>query len=129
MRQFTALVVDDNATTRILLKHILSENFGCAVRMAGNGLEAIERLREELPDVVFLDVVMPGMNGVETLREMRSSFGELPVFVVSSSRDTDTVHAMVGMNVEGYFLKPIRLADVRERLKDFFAKLPAKAES
>jgi signal transduction histidine kinase/CheY-like chemotaxis protein len=81
------LVVDDDADMRGRLRAVL-ERDGWAVREAGNGAEALERVAEASPRVVLLDLTMPVMDGFEFLREMRSrpGCGEIPV-VVLSARD------------------------------------------
>jgi PAS domain S-box-containing protein len=65
-----ALVVDDVKDNREILQHMLTA-IGATVRTAGDGREALERVRERLPDVVFMDIRMPVMNGVDALAELR----------------------------------------------------------
>ena len=78
------LVIDDEEDSRILLKQYISD-CGCRVAEARNGPEAIEKARTLKPDLVTLDLMMPGMNGWETLRQFKADpeLTELPVVVVS----------------------------------------------
>jgi CheY-like chemotaxis protein len=66
-----ALVVDDVAENRELLRQML-ESIGCQVRVASSGEEALGKLREIMPDIVFLDIRMPGMDGIQTAQAMRA---------------------------------------------------------
>jgi len=96
----TVLVVDDDADIRLTLLEILREE-GFRVREARNGLEALERIAEEEPDLVLLDLVMPIVNGWEVLQTLRSSRKNLPVVVLSA------IHADGCAN---YIQKPISYA-------------------
>jgi CheY-like chemotaxis protein len=65
-----ALVVDDVAENRDILSALLRQ-MGCGVQVAAGGLEAIECVKRQVPDIVFLDIRMPGMDGRETLRRLK----------------------------------------------------------
>ncbi|MDX1604916.1 MAG: response regulator [Candidatus Competibacterales bacterium] len=65
------LVVDDSTTEIAHLRSILSDT-GCAVVSASNGQEALELARREHPDLIFLDIIMPGMDGYATCRELQN---------------------------------------------------------
>lgn len=67
------LVVDDEATL-VELCRIILENAGYKVRGAINGRDALQSIQEEMPDVVLLDVMMPGMDGIEVCRQIRNRF-------------------------------------------------------
>ena len=72
------LLVDDEEGIRFLYSEEFRE-LGYAVVMAANGEEALDRFRSEKPDLVVLDIQMPGMNGIEVLRQMKQERPELPV--------------------------------------------------
>lgn len=72
-----ALVVDDVKENRDILSMMLRQ-MGCEVALASGGLAAIEHLRSATPDIVFLDIRMPGMDGMETLRRMKAQLDERP---------------------------------------------------
>jgi len=78
------LVIDDEEDSRILLRQYISD-CGCRVAEANNGPEAIVKAREVRPDLITLDLMMPGMNGWETLRQIKAdpALTEVPVVVVS----------------------------------------------
>jgi two-component system response regulator MprA len=79
----TVLVVDDDREIRDALTEILREE-GFAVREASNGLEALESIAIDQPDLVLLDLMMPVMNGWEVLRALKRAGRALPVVVLSA---------------------------------------------
>jgi signal transduction histidine kinase len=74
------LVVDDEEATRSFVERVLNRE-GFQVRAASDGSEALQSMQTQLPSLVILDLEMPGMNGVATLREIRKRWGLLPVIV------------------------------------------------
>ena len=84
LRDFRMLVVDDEQDSRILMTHYL-EDFGCSVLTASGALEGIETARRERPDLITLDLMMPGMNGWDALKALKkdSELRDIPVVVVS----------------------------------------------
>jgi two-component system chemotaxis response regulator CheY len=68
----TILIVDDDASIRRLIATTLEDVSGYRLVEAGDGAEAVERAREARPQIVFLDIEMPGVNGIEACRRMRS---------------------------------------------------------
>lgn len=80
------LVADDDPVIRKLLCQVLSED-GHKVSLATNGAQAIEKVQEEDFELLLSDVHMPVMNGLETLRTMRSTFPQLPVVMMDSYPD------------------------------------------
>jgi CheY-like chemotaxis protein len=84
LRDFKVLVVDDEKDSRVLMAHYLEE-FGCRVITATNGEEGIEAAREHTPDLITLDLMMPGMTGWEVLKYLKEDreLRRIPVVVVS----------------------------------------------
>lgn len=78
------LVVDDELAIRVLLQDLL-EDEGYTVALARNGTRALEILRREMPDLVIMDIMMPGMDGRQVLREIRQSdnLQDVPVILMS----------------------------------------------
>jgi DNA-binding response OmpR family regulator len=77
------LVVDDEESIRFLYKEELEEE-GFIVEVAKNGEEALEKLPLFKPDLITLDIKMPGMNGIETLKRIRESERKLPIIMCSA---------------------------------------------
>ncbi|MCI5163964.1 MAG: response regulator [Candidatus Electrothrix sp. AX5] len=77
------LLVDDEEMIILLYKEEIEEE-GFAVEIAHNGYQALERFKSSPPDLVILDIYMPGMNGIEVLRQMKHLNSELPVIMHSA---------------------------------------------
>lgn len=77
------LVIDDDAAVRGAFQLVLEE-IGCSVRLAEDGLQGIQLVREERPDLILLDLKMPGINGVETMRRLLAMDRTLNIYVVTA---------------------------------------------
>ena len=119
--QFRVLVVDDEPRIIKFLKLRL-EASGYEVLTAGSGLDALEQLQAQEPDLLVLDVVMPGMDGFETLKQVRA-FSSVPVIILSAREaNTDKVKGLE-LGADDYLAKPFspdelvaRIEAVRRRL-------------
>jgi DNA-binding response OmpR family regulator len=104
----TVLVVDDNAAVREMLGDILASNFD--VRLAGDSRQALERFEAELVDVVLLDILMPGVDGLEVLSRLRAMKPDVPVIVVSGlDRAAPATNALC-LGARDYLTKPVDAA-------------------
>lgn len=122
------LVVDDDPSVTSVLKRGLSyESF--AVDVASSGGEALAMARERYPDLVILDVMMPGLDGLEVLRRLRAADEHLPVLMLTA-RDSDR-DQVVGLEAgaDDYLTKPftfkVLLARVRALLRRSQSERPA----
>jgi CheY-like chemotaxis protein/CheY-specific phosphatase CheX len=113
-----ALVVDDDAPTRAALSRVLTRDFDFSVTQVANGVDALSALTSQRFSLVLLDVVMPLMDGVETLEALRrsSEHASLPVVVISSSRDENQIRELIRLGISDYLTKPYRLSVVQRRL-------------
>ena len=118
------LVVDDEPSIRDLVQMIL-ENEGYHVITAGNGVEAIERVRSEKPDLVLLDVMMPAMNGFEVCRRLKDQdSNEDPVRIVMFTvlgSDLDRKFAEES-GCDGFFVKPFAPEDLIVEVAKYLKK-------
>ena len=85
----TILIVDDDPSIRRLIATTLEDVSGYRMSEAGDGQEAIERARDVLPAIVFLDIDMPRLNGIETCRRLRSEPGTAGTTIVMLTGDSD----------------------------------------
>jgi len=99
------LIVDDSALARRTLRHIL-EDAGCIVSEAEDGFSALERYFIEKPDVVFLDLVMRGMYGLDVLEKLRQLDPEARVVVVSADIQTSSQELVDQAGAKGFITKP-----------------------
>ena len=117
------LVVDDDALNRLLLAASLEEK-GYKVEMAENGQQALEILHTQSFDVVFLDLLMPEMNGFETLERMKadSALQHIPVIVVSAEEDLESVMRCIEMGATDHLPKPFDPVLLHARVNASLAK-------
>ncbi len=103
----TILVVDDHEEIREALTEILEEE-GHKVVQAVDGLNALEVIASSRPDVVLLDIAMPGMDGLETLRRLkdRPDSASLPIIMVTAQGDRQNMVKAVQLGVRDYVTKP-----------------------
>jgi two-component system nitrate/nitrite response regulator NarL len=109
------LLVDDHPLTRDGLAALLAGRGFDVVGEAGDGAEAIELARELQPDVVLLDLSMPGLSGLEALPRLRMEAPRCEVVVLTASGDEDNLLAAIRGGAAGYLLK----TEPPERLVDF----------
>lgn len=116
------LVVEDDAGTAAALTAFLDALEGVeAIGTAGNGAEGLERIRDERPDLVLLDLVMPRMDGLELLERLRSELRpeERPYIIVLSGVSGDvTVQRALRLGAAFYMVKPVNLAALEKRIHD-----------
>ncbi len=104
----SVLVVDDEPMARTLLRLMLVRA-GFEVSEAEDGYDALEKIAEELPDLVILDVMMPGMDGFSVCRAVRESdrTASLPVIMLSAKTDLESVNRGLRAGANKYLTKPI----------------------
>lgn len=110
------LVVDDSKIAYLAVKNTL-EREGIEVLWARDGAEALNRMKAEKVDLVFVDVFLPGENGVDLIRQMRSLFPNVPVAVLSSYVDKELILSAVKAGAIDYILKPFKREYLLERVK------------
>ena len=102
------LVVDDDTEVRLILREFLTGR-GYEVTVAEGGAEAIAALEKERPDVVLLDVAMPEMDGVETLKRIVALRPTLPVIMVTANADIVVTAKLLALGAADYIPKPFDL--------------------
>jgi twitching motility two-component system response regulator PilH len=112
------MIVDDSPTDVLNLKGIL-QKAGHEVIESTSGQDALTRVKSEKPDVVIMDVVMPGVNGFQATRTLSKDPGtaHIPVIVVSSkNQETDRVWAL-RQGAREYLVKPVKETDLLAKIK------------
>jgi len=116
-RQRTILVVDDELAQRRLLGGFV-ESLGFAAEEAPSAEDALEAVRQRPPDMVLLDVRLPGISGIEALGEIRKMAGDLPVLLITAHADLrQAVTAMKG-GADDYLAKPVDLEELQAAISD-----------
>lgn len=102
------MVIDDSIEMQRYLRLML-ELESYAVETASNGIEALQRLKEGCrPSIVLLDLQMPGMNGFQTLRRLRSSWPDLKVIMCSGVDDPRKMRRAAELGAQAYLTKPVQ---------------------
>ncbi len=114
----TLLVVDDDSVTRTTLARVLSKA-GYEVREAEDGLEAVELCDQQHPDLVLLDVMMPGLDGFETCRRLRQSadYQRLPIVMMTALDDADAVDQAFHAGATDFITKPLNWTLLVQRVR------------
>lgn len=107
------LVVDDTRDCLVILRSML-EGSGFEVRTAQSGADALAQIEERIPDVVLLDVMMPGMSGLEVVERLRADHAtaRIPVILVTARSDDDDVMAGYRAGADYYITKPCTMQEV-----------------
>lgn len=108
----SVLAVDDSSFTLTIVSTYLAGSEFEVVATARNGIDALDRFRELKPDVVLLDLVMPGLSGQETLREILSMNPAGQVIMVSSLGTEDAVQECLTIGAKGFLPKPFTKDDL-----------------
>ena len=114
------LLIDDSKTELHFLSELLAKR-GFAVRTAENGEEAMRRLGDETPDLILMDVVMPGQNGFQLTRAITRDprFVNVPVIMCTSkNQETDKVWGM-RQGARDYIVKPINADELVAKIRSF----------
>lgn len=114
----TILLADDNLPSRELMREIL-EASGHIIVEAVNGRDALDLIRQNQPELVFLDLQMPVLDGFSVIRELRSDvrFRSLPVVAVTASAMLGDRERAIAAGFDSYIAKPINLGEVRKQVE------------
>ncbi|MBS3917818.1 MAG: sigma-54-dependent Fis family transcriptional regulator [Deltaproteobacteria bacterium] len=108
----TILIVDDDKSIRYSLKRMLEENF--SVLTAQNGDEALSWLKESLPDLIIMDIKMPGRSGIEVLKEIKLVDPKSLVILMTAYGTTETAIEAMKYGAFDYILKPFPIPQMKE---------------
>lgn len=115
---FTLLIVDDEKHNRVLLTELLQDEY--QIILAKNGEQALKMARERVPDLILLDVMMPGMDGLEVMRVLKAtdSTRHIPVIIVSALDTVADEERGLQLGAVDYITKPFHPPIVRVRVRN-----------
>jgi len=126
MSQPSLLIVDDEAGVRESLRLIFKQDF--RVSEARSSAEAIQRVREERPEIVLLDILMPGTDGLETLKEIKALHPEGQVIMLTALNTARTAFTAKGTGAFDYVTKPFDVDELRLRVERALEKVHLSRE-
>jgi two-component system chemotaxis response regulator CheY len=126
-KRLNVLIVEDNEMMRTILRSILRGEEYNVVGEARNGQLGVEMAERMKPDIVCMDVVMPEMNGIEALVEIKTTRPETEVVMITGSTDPETVQDAIMNGASGFIVKPFNTARVLDVLAKLAVKIRARA--
>lgn len=118
----TLLYIEDEEMIRTELEQFLSGKVRELI-CAENGLEGLELYRQKRPDIILTDVMMPKMDGLTMVKQLKEEFGEIPVIIMTAFNESDTKMEDINVrHVDKVLSKPIRTRKVIEALREVVEK-------
>ena len=116
-KQKTIMIVDDTEVNIVILVEALQEEYDLIVAI--NGKDAIDILKEQKPDLILLDIMMPEMDGYEVLSNLKKerNLGNIPVILLSAISDSDSKTKGFSLGAVDYITKPFDIIEVKARVK------------
>jgi len=128
---FKVLIVDDDPSISMFVSRLLTKKFSCRVVTAENGLEGLNKVKTESPEVIFLDVTMPVMSGMEMLDALKqdSEYKNIPVIMLTAISDQNVVREAMDKGVISYLLKPLMFELTYEKIKELFYQIKKERDA
>ncbi|MBQ7679335.1 MAG: response regulator [Butyrivibrio sp.] len=124
-RGVRALVVDDEPMNHMVAREIFTE-YGMVVDKAMSGMEALSYMENNDPDIIFMDHMMPGMDGVETMKRIRAKLGkerkDIPIVALTANATSTAREMFMREGFDGFIAKPIELVELEHVLKKVLPK-------
>ena len=112
------LIADDQALIRESLQIVLSTQPDLSLTgVAGNGFEVLDAIKEELPDVILMDIRMPGMDGVVCTKEVKEKYPSVKIIILTTFDDDDFVFSALKYGASGYLLKGVSMEELVHAIK------------
>src|SRR5712671_4356533 len=119
------VIVDDHPLFRKGLEQLINSNDGLAVcGEAGSAAEAIDVIRRITPDLVIVDLSLPGANGIELIKNIRAEFSKLPILVLSMHDESLYALRSLRAGADGYVMKHEAMANVIQAIREVFNGRP-----
>ncbi|WP_081752163.1 response regulator [Paenibacillus sp. 1-18] len=117
---FRVLLVEDDPMVQEVNRLFIEQVDGFkVVGLASNGLRGLELIEELKPDLIFLDVFMPSLDGIATLQRIRSMALPVDVVVVTAAKDTETIREMMRNGAFDYIIKPFKVERIHHTLERY----------
>ncbi|MEI2389996.1 response regulator [Priestia megaterium] len=117
------LIVDDQYGIRILLTEVLQKE-GYTTFQAANGFQAIDITKEQAPDLVLLDMEIPGMDGIEILKRLKQHDETIKVIIMTAYGELDMIQEAKDLGALTHFAKPFDIDEIRKVVREY---IPVKS--
>jgi DNA-binding response OmpR family regulator len=118
------LVVDDEEMSiKLIEMQLLKDNH--EVLTSTDGREAVDIIKNELPDLVISDIMMPFMSGLELLEIIKAENKKIPVILISALDDVEVVQTAIGMGADDFIIKPVKMDELALRIHRVMANASA----
>ena len=120
------IVDDDNDIVETLRSRLLKEGYEAVV--AFDGEEALTKVREDNPDIVLLDLMLPKLNGFEVLKQIREKYTDKwrPVIIISAQNELETISKSYSLEADHYLSKPCTMDNVLRGIRTMISLIPAR---
>ncbi|MFA9559886.1 response regulator [Evansella sp. AB-rgal1] len=112
------LIVDDQFGIRVLLNEVFEKD-GYKTFQASNGKQALKLVEEEKPDLILLDMKIPGMDGLEILREIKKMGAKSDVIMMTAYGELEMINEAMQLGALTHFAKPFDIDEVREEVRNY----------
>jgi len=126
---YKLLVVDDEQDVVELIEKKLSRE-GYEVVTAFDGAEALVKMREDNPDIILLDLMLPKKNGMEVLKEIRQDYKDRwrPVIIISAKHELDSIKGCYSLEADHYLTKPCSMENILRAISTMISLIPLRQE-
>lgn len=124
-KETRVLLVDDNALTRSVLRTLLRQDGYCTIREASDAKSGLKMAQHFAPNLICLDIQMPGQSGLELLADLKALAPRTPVLMITASNDAQTVKACMAGRADGYIIKPFSAETLLKTVDAALAKAAA----
>ena len=119
-----AIIDDEPIIVRGLCQSVAWEKYGCeVVGTAGNGLEGRALIQEKQPDMIFLDICMPEMDGLTMVAALKSQYGDMQITILTGFRDFEYAKTALNLGVVRFLLKPSNMDEIEEAIRHMISNV------
>ena len=111
---YRVVVVEDDPDVALYTKTVLEKRANCVVRSVDNAFDAVTVITEFVPDVIFTDIEMPGMTGIQLIESIKVDFPDTPIVVTTAHVSSEYADAAVTAHADAFLVKPVSSAELVE---------------